>query len=380
MPTPTPAHSATQPIFIPGLELAELLFVEAAQPILAAHFPALRYSAARLDFGSDVLGFDTPQSMDHGWGPKLTLFVSEADLPAVADSITHTLANELPFTIHGIPTHFVGEGGEATIHATAERPIRHGVRVTTPAQFFREYTGFDATQPLLQTDWLAIAPQRLRTIASGRVFHDGLGELEPARRQLAWYPRDVWLYLMANQWRRIDQDEPFMARCGDVGDELGSRLIAARLVHELMSLCFLIERHYPPYTKWFGTAFGRLACASHLTPVFHRILDSATWREREQYLSVAYLVVMDMHNGLGVTPFIKPDITPFYSRPYVVPHAGRFVDALHGAIQSSIVRALPPYTGAVWQFSDSTDVLESVEQCRILSASITDSRLPTPDS
>jgi hypothetical protein len=46
-----------------------------------------------------------------------------------------------------------------------------------------------------------------------------------------------------------------MARCGDVGDELGSRLVAARLIEELM------QKQYWPYAKWFGTAFSKLACA-----------------------------------------------------------------------------------------------------------------------
>ncbi|NTU80855.1 MAG: hypothetical protein HGA45_15995 [Chloroflexales bacterium] len=31
-----------------------------------------------------------------------------------------------------------------------------------------------------------------------------------------------------------------------------------------MGLCFLIERHYAPYPKWFGSAFQRLACAAEL--------------------------------------------------------------------------------------------------------------------
>lgn len=57
------------PDFIEGLKLSEIFFFEAVQPILTTHFPGLPYSAARLDYGSEVLGFDTPQSRDHHWGP-----------------------------------------------------------------------------------------------------------------------------------------------------------------------------------------------------------------------------------------------------------------------------------------------------------------------
>jgi hypothetical protein len=57
------------------------------------------------------------------------------------------------------------------------------------------------------------------------------------------------------------QEEPFVARTGDVGDELGSQVIAGRLVRALMQLCFLMERRYAPYSKWFGTGFSRLSIA-----------------------------------------------------------------------------------------------------------------------
>jgi hypothetical protein len=352
--------------FIPGLVLSERLYRDAVRPILAARYPRLIHSAARLDYGSDVLGFDTPLSMDHGWGPRLTLFLAGQDCDELGAAVAQTLAHELPFEIAGFPTHYTGEGGEIQMQPAGSRPIRHGVAVTTAARFFTGYLGVDPASPIPDAAWLTIPPQRLRTIASGRVFHDGLGQLEPARRALAWYPDDVWFHLMAAQWQRISQDEPFMARCGDAGDDLGSRLAAARLARELMQVCFLIERQHAPYAKWFGTAFARLACAAQLAPVLAAVLDSADWRRREARLSEAYRLVAGMHNRLGVTPLISPEVAPFHSRPYLVPHAERFVEALRQAIRSPAVRAWPPGIGAVWQFSDSTDVLESTRLCRSL--------------
>ena len=106
--------------------------------------------------------------------------------------------------------------------------------------------------------------QPLLEVTAGGVFHDGLGELIPMREKLAWYPHDVWLYLLASQWMRIAQEEPFVGRCAEAGDELGSRIVAGRIVRDLMRLCFLIERRYAPYSKWLGTAFARLDCASEL--------------------------------------------------------------------------------------------------------------------
>ena len=355
------------PKFIPGLKLSELFYVEAVRPVLAANFPRLRYSAARLDTGSDVLGFDTPRSTDHDWGPRLTLHLRQRDLHLAGD-ISRALSEGLPVEVAGYPTNFARDESSGTrwLQAVDHGPLSHWVTVTTAAGFFRDYVGFDPTRAIPARAWLAVPPQRLRTIASGRVFHDGLCKLARAREALSWYPRDVWLYLLACQWRRIDQEEPFMARCGEVGDELGSRIVAARLVNEIVRLCFLMERSYAPYTKWLGTAFAGLACAPKLVPIFSRVLSAETWHEREKHLSSAYFAVTEMHNALGLTPPLAPEASSFHERPYLVPRSSRFVDSIREQIRSEEVRRWPPYVGSVAQFADSTDVLDSIPLCRRL--------------
>ncbi len=48
--------------FVPGLRLAGEFYAEAVRPLLDAEFPGLRYAAALLGPGSEVLGFDTGRS------------------------------------------------------------------------------------------------------------------------------------------------------------------------------------------------------------------------------------------------------------------------------------------------------------------------------
>jgi len=362
------ARRHVMPRFEGGLALAQAFYLRVLRPILDRRFPGLEHSAAKLHRGSDVLGFDTPRSMDHDWGPSnLDLFLREEDHAALAPVIDAVLREELPNDFRGVPTSFCESDGDGGVLRKVERgPLTHGVRVTTVKRFFTDYIGLDPLDGMSGVDWLLIPPQRLRTVASGRIFHDGLGRLEEARRRLAWYPRDVWLYLLACQWRKIDQEEPFMARCGDVGDELGSRLVASRMIGELMRLCFLMERRYCPYVKWFGTAFSELACAGDLTPIFREVLDATNWRGREDRLSAAYLRLAHLHNAMGLTEPVEPRIGNFHSRPYQVPHAGRFVDALRARIGSEDVKALPRDLGGVAQFADSTDLLDRVHMCRKL--------------
>jgi len=78
----TNKKNSQQPQFIPGMELAESFFNEAVKPILAADFPKLRYSAALIGHGSEVLGYDTSMSADHHWGPRVMLFLTPGDLKA----------------------------------------------------------------------------------------------------------------------------------------------------------------------------------------------------------------------------------------------------------------------------------------------------------
>jgi hypothetical protein len=139
--------------------------------------------------------------------------------------------------------------------------------LTTVGEWCTLALGFDPRGTISDADWLGTPSQLLAEATAGAVFEDMTGELTLARERLRWYPDDVWLYLLGCQWRRIDQEEPFVGRTGEVGDDLGSAVITARLVRDLMRLCFLIERRYAPYAKWLGTAFARLHCGPTLIPM-----------------------------------------------------------------------------------------------------------------
>ena len=61
--------------FSSGITLARDFFDEIIKPLLAEKTPGIPYAAALIGPGSDVLGFDTPISRDHDWGPRLPLFL-----------------------------------------------------------------------------------------------------------------------------------------------------------------------------------------------------------------------------------------------------------------------------------------------------------------
>ena len=349
--------------FIHGLELCQGFHDEVVRPLIQERFPTLRYGAGRLDSGSDVLGFDTPTSRDHAWGPQMTIFLEESEIANIKPELDEYFRQTLPVQFKGYPTNFaLHEDGTFGMAAVEGPPVRHLIEITTVRDFFVDYLAYDPEQELTFAHWLSFPEQRLGTIRSGRVFHDDMAALASARASLDYYPHDLWLYLMAVAWRRIDQEEAFMGRTGDVEDEVGSRIISARLIYNIIRLCCLMERQYAPYSKWLGTAFSKLECADSIAPLFNKVLDSQNWKQREESFSAIYLQLGRMHNALGVTESLTVEVSSFHGRPYLVPHSDRFVSALADAITDPAVKDLPEHLGSIDQFVDSTDVLSYPER------------------
>jgi hypothetical protein len=354
------------PEFVPGMELSRSFFAEVVQPILEDRFPSLQYAAALLGSGSEVLGYDTEMSTDHGWGPRVDLFLRENEPTDLHTRIDTTLRECLPPTFRGYSTNFGApdrtDGGTQLPAFTERGPINHKIEILTAGQFFAAYLGVDVYHALEPADWLTLPEQKLRTIASGAVFHDAIG-LQGLRETLAYYPHDVWLYLLASQWVRIGQEEHLMGRAGMAGDEIGAAIIAARLVRDLMQLCFLMERAYAPYPKWFGTAFRELACADELLPHLHAVLSSEAWQGRERWLVCIYEVVAAKHNTLGITDPLPTKVRRFFTRPFEVIALHGYADAIADRITDESVRRLTRrrLIGSIDQFSDSTDLLSYPE-------------------
>ncbi len=186
--------------FLPGLELSRRFYQEAVRPVLDAEYPDLPYSAALIGPGSEVLGFDTPMSANHHWGPRVMLFLAPEDFDRRRTAIHETLRQRLPHRFLGWPTNFADpipeDPGTRHLQATESGPVNHRAEMYTIAGFVRGYLGFDLTRDLEPADWLTCPEQKLCTLTAGAVYHDGIG-LQAVRGRFAYYPHDVWLYLLA---------------------------------------------------------------------------------------------------------------------------------------------------------------------------------------
>src|ERR1700758_4854580 len=121
---------------MPGLDLSRLYYTEMVRPLLGAEFPGLAHSAALIGWGSEVLGFDSPRSTDHNWGPRLQIFLSD-DAADDAARVEELLAARLPDGFRGYPTSF-----SASTDAGMQ-PRAHWVTITGLRSWLTGTLGFD---------------------------------------------------------------------------------------------------------------------------------------------------------------------------------------------------------------------------------------------
>ncbi|MBB2893750.1 DUF4037 domain-containing protein [Flexivirga oryzae] len=338
-----------------GRALSRAYFEDVVAPLLARRFPGLRYAAARLGTGSDVLGFDDAVSQDHDFGLRLTLLTPHDRINEVVES----LDAELPADYRDWPTRF------STSWARDARPQ---IEVTSASDFGRSRLGVDATAPLSVTDWLSLTGQAVLEVTGGPVFADGAGELTAMRQRLEWYPHDLWLHLLACDWTQAGEELSFVGRSASRGDDLGSRVLAGRLAHVGMHLGFLLERRWPPYSKWLGTAFARLPRASAALPGFRAAVAAPTWQEREDGLAEGFAALGRLQGELGL-PATEPVTVPHFDRPFR--RVADIARLLLEEIVDADVRALPYGVGNIEQVSAATKVLVDARRRRDLMSSLT---------
>jgi Domain of unknown function (DUF4037) len=326
-----------------GIQLARNYYEDVVAPLLEGRLRGLPYAAARLGTGSEVLGLDDDMSRDHDWGLRLTVFAE----PGAVHHVATLLDEHLPQSYAGLPVRF---------RTTWDSAVRHRVEIVAVSEFVTSRLGVDATTDLTPGEWLGLTGQSVLEVTSGAVFADTLGALTRVRERLAWYPDDVWRHVVAADWSRLGQELPLMSRAGHRDDDLGSRVLAARLVGTAVHLAFLLARRWPPYPKWLGTAFARLPVAADLGGPLAAVLAAGRWQERaaavEESLSVLFRAQHDA--GLPV-PRGRPS-APFFDRPFpgVRDEMSRL---LLQNVTDPLVRQLPPGVGAVEQWVDNVDVL-----------------------
>ena len=312
------------------------------RPFVAARWPRLPYAAARLGSGSDVLGLDDAVSRDHDWGLRLNLLVPRDTVTAV-DALSRRAAARLA---RGHPTRFA---------TTWDPVVRHRVQVETARDLAASRLGLDPTVDLTAADWLSLTGQAVLEVTAGEVFADRAGDLGGIRRGWSGIPTTCGATSWPPTGPASAQELPFVGRTGERGDDVGSRVVAARLAGVAMHLGHLLERRWAPYAKWLGTSFAGLPRAGVALAPLERALTASDWRQREDGLAEALRTLSAVQREAGL-PAVDDPLEPFWNRPYRGVRDA-VVTVLEASVTDPAVRALPRGVGSAEQWSDAVDVL-----------------------
>lgn len=316
--------------FIKGLDLCEKFFNDVVKPILDDQFPYLKYSAGLIGYGSDVLGFDDEISTDHMWGPRLYLFLDDKDM-GLKDKILSIFSNNFPYVYKGYSVNFSepdpNDNGVRHPEYITSGMVSPLIFIHSINEYLKDYLGINDFTNLSELDWLAFSEHKLLTLTSGKLFVDDL-EIQELLEKLIFYPKDVKLFLIASNWSLIAKEQAFVRRCFDVGDEIGSILVCARIAERLMRLAFLYCEQYAPYSKWFGKSFGLLPVDESIKAAVHKAVTAANISDRENNIVLAQKLLADLHNTLLLTEFIDIKIENYFSRDIKVIYAEKICDAI----------------------------------------------------
>ena len=328
-----------------GLDLSESFFNECALPLLQKHYPDLRYSAGLIGWGSDVLGYDDAVSADHNWGPRFYLFLRDED-EGKKQELYEMFVKNLPYEHRGYSVNFAKSDGVDHMKPITEGRVKPLIDILTVDEYLADwYLGTNDLESLFDLDWLTLSEHRLLGVTSGKLFKDDLGFKERLKK-LHYYPENVRLYLIASNWSIIAEEQAFVRRCADVGDNIGSALVCGRIADRLMRLAFLYCKKYAPYSKWFGTAFSALPINNELKDAILKAVTAYDIETRENEIVRAQKLTADLHNDAGITKLVDIKITDYYDRDIKVIFTDKIADAIKEKLNGTGLEKYP-YIGSL---------------------------------
>lgn len=348
--------------FIKGLELNEGYYYDVIRPLMEENYPEIKYSAGLIGYGSDVLGYDTHISMDHNWGPRMMIFLDERELHKYKEKLDQLLKRNLPYKYKGFSTNFSDplEDGVQRMEEISKGEVNHLIEITSISKFLYDSLKVRDIDNIKVKDWLKFSDQGLIEVTKGKVFYDGLDRLNKVREYFKFYPEDILRIKLAAFWNKISEEEAFIGRNIDLGEELGVRLISSRIVNTLMKICFYTERQYIPYSKWTIKAFRELDCYEGMNSIFMEILNCQRIDKIDELICNAYQRIILLQNKLNITEEVHLDIDNYYGRPYKVVFVGKVVEKLIKSISNGKIKNINLDYLSVIQNNDGIDLTDNM--------------------
>lgn len=231
-----------------GLELSRTYYERCAKEEIARQFGAYedRIASGLVGFGSECFGYDDEISVDHDFGPRFFLFLTDEDEAEIGFELAR-FYRALPNEFNGIQL-----AAESRFGAVGGGVMKIG-------DFYRQFTGSEGV-PKTWEQWLSIPEASLACAVNGEVFCDPLGTFSAIRETLQrGYPEDCRRKKLAAAAIMMAQSGQYnYSRCRRHGEHGAAQLALAEFVQAASSAIFLLNRRYKPYYKWVFRSMEKL--------------------------------------------------------------------------------------------------------------------------
>ena len=243
-------------------------------------------------------------------------------------------------------------------------PVRLGRRPghpprarASPRGLASDRLGFDPRDGVTVVDWLATPQQLLLETTAGIVHHDERGELAALRAHSPGIRPTCGSGCSRRQWRRIDQEEPFVGRAAEVGTRSArpSWLRASSATSSGSASC---SSGSTPVRQVAGNEVSRARRPRPTRRRLLHVLSATDYTTREDALVRTLQAAAALRNERGATRPVDESVGRFHGRPFKVLGSGRFVDACLERVTDPRLAALP-LVGGIDQLADSADLLVS---------------------
>lgn len=227
-----------------GRELSAGLFRDVVLPALQLRFREHvdSLSAAAVGEGSDVLGYDDAISQDHNFCPRVALFLPDELHGSIGETLSEALTADLPTHYAGVPL--------------AKELLSPALQVLGLRRYHERALDVPAL-PSSDAHWLLCDEQKLLELTAGAIFHDPSGQLGAIRRQLAYYPPGVRLYLLRTCFARMSESAG-VERSIRREDWIATNHYVSCFVYFAIRAAHLLSRRYCPYHKWMAYSLQRI--------------------------------------------------------------------------------------------------------------------------
>ena len=286
-----------------GLELSRAFFKEFGMPMLEREFteqiPLL--AAGLIGSGSECFGYDDSVSRDHDFEPGFCLFLPDESV------LSRRTAFLLERAYAKLPREYLGFRREILSPVGGSR--RGVIRIS---EFFLNKVG-SPDGILSMEQWLSIPEYALAEATNGFLFFDAYGLVTQIRKQLSFFPEDVFRKRLAGNLLLMAQSGQYnYRRCISHGELAAAQLAVGEFTNSAMSAIFLLNRKYQPFYKWRFRAFRELPLLGTLSESFSFLLcsgnEGSMQKDKEMIISQVSRAVTELLYQQALTENTDPDL------------------------------------------------------------------------